>query len=205
MIRVLLIEDQEMIRGALSALLELESDITVVAQACDGQAAMQLLAQTPLDVVVTDVEMPRMNGLELCAAIRVRYPSIRVVVLTTFARAGYLARAMESGAYAYLLKDGPSQGLATAIRTVAAGNKVVDPQLAAEAWSERDPLNRRERQVLSHAEAGLSTRQIAQDLELSQGTVRNYLSSAISKLNSSNRFEAAKKARNKGWLKPPDQ
>jgi len=187
MIRVLLVEDQALVLGALTALLELEGDLCVVAQACDGLEGLEKLDQQPVDIVVTDIEMPRMNGLELCAAVRSVHPSARVVVLTTFARPGYLQRAMESGAHAYLLKDGPAQSLAAAIRSVHAGGKVVDPQLAAEAWSEPDPLSHRERQVLRHAEEGLSTRQSAQQLELSEGTVRNYLLSAIGKLDAGSR------------------
>ncbi|MCA9719606.1 MAG: response regulator transcription factor [Myxococcales bacterium] len=200
MITVLLVEDQELVRGALAALLELEGDLSVVACAGDGREALDQLARRRADVVVTDIEMPRVGGLELCAAVRARYPEVKLVVLTTFARAGYLQRAMESGAHAYLLKDGPAQSLAAAIRSVVAGGKIVDPALAAEAWSEPDPLNHRERQVLRHAESGLSTRQIADALALTPGTVRNYLSSAIGKLGAANRTEAARAARRKGWL-----
>lgn len=200
MIDVLLVEDQGLVLGALAALLELEGDLRVAARAEDGRAALEQLERERVDVVVTDIEMPRMNGLELCAAVRSRHPGTRVVVLTTFARPGYLQRAMESGAHAYLLKDGPAQSLAAAIRSVVAGGKVIDPQLAAEAWSEPDPLSHRERQVLRHAEAGLSSKQIARELELSEGTVRNYLSSAIGKLEARNRTEAASKARAKGWI-----
>ena len=151
-------------------------------------------------MLVTDIEMPEMNGLELCAAVRTRFPRMKVIVLTTFARAGYLKRAMESGADGYLLKDGPAQSLGAAIRNVAAGGKIVDPQLAAEAWGEPDPLNHRERQVLRHSEAGISTKQMATELNLSEGTVRNYLSSAMGKLEAGNRVEAARKAREKGWI-----
>ncbi|MCX4239275.1 response regulator transcription factor [Paraliomyxa miuraensis] len=200
MIRVMLTEDQELVLGALAALLELEGDLSVVARARDGRDALEQLGRCEVDVLVTDIEMPRMNGLELSAAVRARHPSVKVVVLTTFARPGYLKRAMESGAHAYLLKDGPAQSLAAAIRSVVAGGKVVDPQLAAEAWSESDPLSHREKQVLRHSEAGLTTKQISTELDLSEGTVRNYLSSAIGKLEAANRFEAASRARSKGWL-----
>jgi two-component system response regulator DesR len=200
MIRVLLVEDQALVLAALAALLELDEELKVVARATNGHEALERLAEEQVDVVVTDIEMPAMNGLELCAAVRSRRPDVRVLVLTTFARPGYLQRAMESGAHAYLLKDGPAHSLAAAIRTVCAGGKVIDPQLAAEAWSEPDPLNHRERQVLRHAEAGLGTRQIAEALDLTEGTVRNYLSSAIGKLDASNRAEAAGKARAKGWI-----
>lgn len=198
--RVLVVEDQTLVLGALAALLELEGDICVVARAGDGRDALLRLAEHEVDVVVSDIEMPNLNGLELCAAVRSRHPTTRVVVLTTFARPGYLQRAMESGASAYLLKDGPAQSLAAAIRSVCAGGKVIDPQLAAEAWSEPDPLSHRERQVLRHAEAGRSSKDIADQLGLSEGTVRNYLSSAMGKLDARNRIEAATKARAKGWL-----
>ena len=200
MISVLLVEDRSMVRGALVALLELAGDMNVVGQAADGRAALEALAATPVDVLVTDIEMPEMNGLELCAAVQARYPKMKVIVLTTFARAGYLKRAMESGADGYLLKDGPAQSLAAAIRNVAAGGKIVEPQLAAEAWAEPDPLNHRERQVLRHCDAGLSTKQMAVQLALTEGTVRNYLSSAIGKLDAGSRSEAARKAREKGWI-----
>lgn len=159
-----------------------------------------MLEQHPVDIVVTDIEMPVMTGLELCAAIGRRHPEIRVVVLTTFARAGYLQRATEAGAHAYLLKDAPARSLADAIRSVRAGHRVIDPQLAAQARAEPDPLTHRERQVLRRAETGATTDQIAQALALSEGTVRNYLSSAIGKLGARNRAEAAGRARDKGWL-----
>lgn len=200
MIRVMLVEDQGMVLGALSALLELESGLTVVAQASDGRQALAKLPETSPQVVVTDIEMPGMGGLELCAAVRRQHADVKVVVLTTFARAGYLQRAMASGADAYLLKDGPASSLAAAIRSVMAGSKVVDPQLAAEAWSQPDPLTLREKQVLRASEEGLTTRQMAEQLGLSQGTVRNYLSSAMGKLEAGTRFEAATRARQKGWL-----
>ncbi len=200
MIRTLLVEDQSMVLGALAALLEIEDDLSVVATAQQGRTALELLAVHPVDVVVTDIEMPGMTGLELCAAIRRQRSDVRVVVLTTFARAGYLRRAMDAGAHAYLLKDAPARSLADAIRGVAAGHKIIDPQLAAEASSDPDPLTHRERQVLRRAESGATTGQIARALELSEGTVRNYLSSAIGKLGARNRAEAASRARDKGWL-----
>ncbi|MCH9680948.1 MAG: response regulator transcription factor [Deltaproteobacteria bacterium] len=200
MIRTLLVEDQSMVLGALAALLDIEDDLRVVATARDGREALVMLEQHPVDIVVTDIEMPVMTGLELCAAIGRRHPEIRVVVLTTFARAGYLQRATEAGAHAYLLKDAPARSLADAIRSVRAGHRVIDPQLAAQARAEPDPLTHRERQVLRRAETGATTDQIAQALALSEGTVRNYLSSAIGKLGARNRAEAAGRARDKGWL-----
>lgn len=200
MIRVLLVEDQSMVRGALAALLDIEPDVKVVAQAGDGREALKLLDGLDIDVVVTDVEMPALGGLELCAAVRRLRPELKVVVLTTFARAGYLKRAMEAGASAYVLKDAPASALAATLRAVRSGQRIVDAQLAAEACAEPDPLTSRERQVLRAAESGASAEQVAQTLGLSEGTVRNYLSSAIGKLGAKNRIEAASVARAKGWL-----
>ena len=200
--RVLLVEDQEMVRGALAALLETEGDLNIVGAASDGREAIAWLSEHPdgIDVLVTDIEMPNMDGLALCAAARRIVADLRVVILTTFARAGYFRRAMEAGASAYLLKDAPASSLASAIRAAQAGQKVIDPQLAAEAWSDPDPLTHREKQVLRQAETGATTHEIADGLGLSEGTVRNYLSSAIGKLDVRNRTEAAALARGKGWL-----
>ena len=200
MIRVMLVEDQEMVRGALAALLETEGELQVVGTASNGREALAWLAGHDADVLVTDIEMPSMGGLELCAAARKQRADLRVVILTTFARAGYFRRAMEAGASAYLLKDAPASSLASAIKAAHTGQKVIDPQLAAEAWSDPDPLTHRERQVLRHAETGAATAEIADRLNLSEGTVRNYLSSAIGKLEARNRTEAAALARAKGWL-----
>jgi two-component system response regulator DesR len=200
MIRVLLAEDQSMVLGALAALLGLEPDIEVVGRARDGQEALELALVTRPDVVLTDIEMPRRTGLELAAELRRQGSPARVVILTTFARSGYLRRALDAGAAGYLLKDSPSERLADAVRRVHRGLKAIDPELAAEAWGEADPLTDRERQVLRLAGEGLSTARIAADLHLSEGTVRNYLSLAISKLGAENRVEAARIAREKGWL-----
>ncbi len=198
-IRVVIAEDQTMVLGALAALLEMESDITVVAQARDGKEALQaVLAHRP-DVFITDIEMPEMTGLEVAALLR-EHPSTKVVIVTTFARAGYLRRALEAGASGYLLKDRPARELADAVRRVHQGLRVVDPELAAEAWGEPDPLTDRERQVLRLAGDGMTSGDIAGKLGLSEGTVRNYLSEAISKLGAGNRVEAARIARTKGWL-----
>lgn len=200
MIRVLLAEDQSMVLGALSALLEMEQDIEVVARAADGRKALELVQQLTPDVVVTDIEMPELTGLELAAEIQRLRPATKVIILTTFARAGYLRRALDAGASGYLLKDAPSEALANAVRRVAMGLRAVDPQLAQEAWSERDPLNDRERQVLRLAAEGRSSAAMAESLGLSEGTVRNYLSEAMAKLGAGNRTEAARVARQKGWL-----
>jgi two-component system, NarL family, response regulator DesR len=199
-IRVLLAEDQAMVLGALSALLEIESDIAVVGRARSGTEALELPLAQPPDVVVTDIEMPGLTGLELAGELKRRGSPARVVILTTFARPGYLRRALDAGASGYLLKDAPSHRLADAIRRVAGGGRAVDPELAAEAWSEEDPLSDRERQVLRLAADGQSGAEIAAALHLSEGTIRNYLSEAVGKVGGRNRVDAARIARVKGWL-----
>lgn len=197
-IRVVLAEDQEMVLGALAALLELEGDIAVIAQARNGKQALEAVREHKPDVLITDIEMPEMTGLEAAAA--VKGSGTRVIMVTTFARAGYLQRAMEAGASGYLLKARPAKELADAVRRIHRGMRVIDPELAAEAWVEPDPLTDRERQVLRLAADGMSTSDAAKKLNLSAGTVRNYLSEAIDKLGASNRIEAARIARTKGWL-----
>jgi len=200
-IQVVLAEDQAMVLGALAALLETEPDIAVCARATNGRAALEALGRQKADVLVTDIEMPEMTGLALAAEVRDRYPDTRVIILTTFARPGYLRRALDAGAKGYLLKDRPSAELAEAVRRVHRGQRVVDPELAAEAWSsEPDPLTERERQILWRAGEGRTAAEIAAELYLSEGTVRNYLSEAINKLGVANRIEAARLARAKGWL-----
>jgi len=200
-IRVLLAEDQTMLRGALAALLELEPDITIVAQAANGREAHKLALSLIPDVVVTDIEMPQMTGLEFAAALQQAESKARVIILTTFARPGYLRRALDAGARGYLLKERPASELAEAIRKVHAGLRAVDPALAAEAWSaDADPLTDRERQILQRAGDGRSSAEIAAELRLSEGTVRNYLSEAIAKLGAANRTDAARIARARGWL-----
>jgi len=200
MIRVMVVEDQAMVRGALSALLDLEPDIEVVAQAEDGETAWRLLPQAKPDLVVTDIEMPHLSGIDLAQRIQRHELPVKVVIVTTFARAGFLRRALDAGVSAYLLKDAPATRLADALRKVHGGGRAIDPQLATEAWGEADPLNDRERQVLRLAGNGQSTGEIATRLGLSQGTVRNYLSEAIGKLGVGNRIEAHRLARQKGWL-----
>jgi two-component system response regulator DesR len=199
-IRVLIAEDQGMVLGALAALLELEPDIEVVGRARDGEEALEMAAAAKPDVVLTDIEMPRRTGLELAAELKRRGSPARVVILTTFDRGGYLRRALDAGAAGYLLKDAPSERLAEAIRRVHAGLRAIDPELAAAAWEEADPLTDRERQVLRLAGEGYPSSRIAAELHLSEGTVRNYLSEAISKLGAENRVDAARLARRKGWL-----
>jgi two-component system response regulator DesR len=199
-IRVLIAEDQAMVRGALAALLAIERDIEVVAEVRDGRAALAaMLAKAP-DVVLTDIEMPEMGGLELAAELKRIGSPVRVIILTTFARAGFLRRALDANVSGYLLKDAPSERLADAIRRVQAGARVIDPELATGAWTDEDPLTDRERQVLRLAAEGRSGSEIASALGLSEGTTRNYLSEAINKLGAHNRVEAARIARVKGWL-----
>jgi len=199
-IRVLIAEDQAMVLGALAALLGTEPGITVTGQAADGAAALALVATAQPDVLLTDIEMPRMTGLELACEIRRPHTGVKVIILTTFARPGYLRRALDAGVSGYLLKDSPASRLAEAIRIVHRGGRAIDPELAAEAWGEADPLTDRERQVLRMAAEGSPSSEIAAALRLSEGTVRNYLSEAMSKLGASNRIEAARLARQKGWL-----
>jgi two-component system response regulator DesR len=199
-IRVVIAEDQAMIRGALAALLGTESDIEISGEARDGREALDMVMRTLPDVLLTDIEMPQVTGLELAAEIQRRKLPVKVAILTTFARPGYLRRALDSGVSGYLLKDAPAATLANAIRRIRAGSRVVDPELAAEAWTEADPLTDRERQVLRYAGEGATSAEIAERLSLSEGTVRNYLSEAISKLGANNRTEAARLARQKGWL-----
>ena len=200
MIRILLAEDQAMLRGALSALLSLEDDMQVLATCADGADAWSQAQRLRPDVIVSDIEMPGLTGLELAARLRDSGMPIKVMIVTTFARSGYLRRALDAGVVGYLLKDSPAEQLADAVRKVHRGGRVIDPQLALEAWTEADPLNERERQVLRLAGEGLSAAQIATQLSLSHGTVRNYLSEAIGKLHAANRVEAYRLARQKGWL-----
>lgn len=200
MIRILLAEDQAMVRGALTALLSLETDIEVLGAAADGESAWRELQRLVPDLLVTDIEMPGLSGLELAQRIQRHDMPTKVVIVTTFARAGFLRRALDAGVQGYLLKDAPAEELAEALRKVHRGGRAIDPQLALEAWTEQDPLNDRERKVLRLAGEGLSAGDIAAQLGLSQGTVRNYLSEAIGKLGVGNRIEAYRLARQKGWL-----
>ncbi|MGG6462062.1 response regulator [Solilutibacter silvestris] len=199
-IRVLIAEDQAMVRGALAALLRLENDIDVVGDAADGEIAWRELQRLKPDLLLTDIEMPGLSGLDLAQRIQRHELPIKVAIVTTFGRAGFLRRALDAGVTGYLLKDAPAEQLAEALRQVHRGGRAIDPQLAMAAWTEPDPLNDRERQVLRLAGDGLSSNEIAGRLNLSQGTVRNYLSEIIGKLGVGNRIEAARLARQKGWL-----
>ena len=200
-VRVLLAEDQAMVRGALAALLSLEADVEIVAEASRGDEVVPAAIDARPDVALLDIEMPGIDGLSAAAMLRDELPSCRVIMLTTFGRAGYLKRAMESGASGFLLKDAPAGELDSAIRRVMRGERVVDPALAAAALSEGDnPLTDREREVLAASANGATIGDVAAKLYLSEGTVRNYLSTAIKKLRARNRVEAARLAERKGWL-----
>ena len=200
-IRILLAEDQAMVRGALTALLNLEEDLEVVAEVSQGDQVLQTAKKTTPDIALLDIEMPGSDGLSAAAALHKNLPSCRIVILTTFGRSGYLRGAMESGAVGFLLKDAPADQLAIAIRRVMAGERVVDPELALSALSDGDnPLTGRERDVLKASLDGASIADIAAQLYLSEGTVRNHISTAIQKLNVHNRMEAAHLARERGWL-----
>jgi two-component system response regulator DesR len=200
-IRVLLAEDQGMMRSALAVLLRLEPDIEVVAEVGSGDVVVATAVAARPDVALLDIEMPGCSGLDAAAAMREALPSCRVLILTTFGRPGYLRRAMEAGARGFLVKDSPVEELADAIRRVLAGERVVDPVLAAAALSAGpDPLTDRERDVLRVAADGSTIADIAGNLHLSVSTVRNYLSSAIGKNGTRNRIEAVQSARAHGWL-----
>ncbi|MEU8700678.1 response regulator transcription factor [Streptomyces sp. NPDC048680] len=201
MIRLLLAEDQSMVREALAALLGLEPDIEVVAQVARGDEVLAAAREHAVDVALLDIEMPGMTGIEAAAALHRELPDVKVVVVTTFGRPGYLRRAMESGADAFLVKDAPASQLAEAVRKVLTGERVIDPTLAAAALADgASPLTDREREVLRAAADGSTNAEIAAVLHLSQGTVRNYLSMAIQKTAARNRAEAVRMAREKGWL-----
>ncbi|MET0328594.1 MAG: response regulator transcription factor, partial [Luteimonas sp.] len=172
----------------------------VVGSVGDGESAWRELQRLAPDLLVTDIEMPGLTGLELAQRIQRHALPVRVVIVTTFARAGFLRRALDAGVGGYLLKDAPAEQLAEALRRVHDGGRAIDPQLALEAWSEPDPLTERERQALRLAGEGMGAAEIAAQLNLSHGTVRNYLSEAIGKLGVGNRIEAYRLARQKGWL-----
>jgi two-component system, NarL family, response regulator DesR len=199
-IRLVLAEDQAMVLGAFAQLLALEPDLDVVATAVDGPAALAAVREHDPDVLVTDVEMPGMSGLDVAAQLRRDGARTRLVIVTTFARSGYLRRALESGVSGYVLKDAPIDQLVETVRQVNAGMRVIDPALAIAAWDGTDPMTDRERDVLRLAADGLPNTDIAEQLHLAEGTVRNYLSTVITKLGVRNRIEAANAARDRGWL-----
>lgn len=200
MIKVIIVEDQALVRGAISALLDFEENINVVAQAENGALAIPLIEQFMPDIVLTDIEMPEMSGIELVEKIAVQHPKIKTMIMTTFSRCGYIKRSIRAGVSAFILKEAPTEYLVEAINKVIQGKKVIDPELAMSALDDSDPLTNKERKALRLAEEGLSTIDIAEKLFLSEGTVRNYLSEAIAKLNATNRIDAARLAKQKGWL-----
>jgi two-component system response regulator DesR len=203
MIHILIAEDQTMLLNALSTLLDLEDNLRVVQSCSNGREALEYIQADEaqkVDIVLTDIEMPDMTGLELAQKIQKESLPVKTIILTTFARSGYLRRAMDSGVKGYLLKDSPSRDLIEAIQKVHQGGIAIAPELMVESWMERDPLSDKERQALRLAKEGFSTEEIAEKLFLSAGTVRNYLSSASSKLNAKNRIEAARIAHQNGWL-----
>ncbi|WP_133850244.1 response regulator transcription factor [Labedaea rhizosphaerae] len=201
MIRVLLAEDQAMMRGALAVLLDLEDDIEIVGQVARGDEVVAAARAAQPDVALLDIELPGASGLDAAVALRAALPRCQVIIVTTFGRPGYLRRAMEAGAKGFLVKDGPVEGLAAAIRTVHGGGSVVDPALAAAALTAGpNPLTERERDVLAASGDGSTINDIAGRLHLSASTVRNYLSSAIGKTGARNRMEALLQARTHGWL-----
>lgn len=199
-IRVVLAEDQAMVLDAFAGLLDLQPDIEVVGTAADGDAALASVAEHRPDVLLTDVEMPGRTGLDVAAELHRSGDPVRVLIVTTFARSGYLRRALDAGVAGYVLKDAPIGELAAALRRVHAGERVVSPELAVAAWDEADPLTSRERELLHEVAAGLSNVDIAGKLNLAEGTVRNYLSNAMAKLAARNRTDAVNIARARGWL-----
>jgi two-component system response regulator DesR len=200
-IRVLIAEDQGMVRGALATLLQLEQDLDVVSEVARGDAVVAAAEATRPDVALLDIEMPGMDGLEAAALLHRALPSCVIIILTTFGRPGYLRRAMEAGATGFVVKDGPADQLAVSIRRAVSGERVIDTALAAAALSDgSNPLTPRERDVLRAATGGATIATIATSFFLSEGTVRNYLSSAIQKTGAHNRIEAVRVAERHGWL-----
>ncbi|MBM7072302.1 response regulator transcription factor [Shewanella sp. 202IG2-18] len=197
--KILLAEDQAMVRGALSALLTLSGHCQIT-EAENGEQALALLKQQQFDLLLSDIEMPKVTGIELAQWVADNQPQTKVVIVTTFSRAGYIKRAIECGVSGFLLKDAPSEQLVDAITSVMNGKRIIDPELAMMAIGDKDPLNDKERRALRLASEGKSTSDIASTLFIAEGTVRNYLSEAISKLNASNRIDAARIAQQKGWL-----
>ncbi|KPZ56811.1 MULTISPECIES: DNA-binding response regulator [unclassified Pseudoalteromonas] len=204
MIKVYLVEDQALVRDAVGALLSLDFNIEVIGQASNGQDAfnaIKALADEALpDIILTDIEMPHMSGIELSEQIAATFPSIKMVIMTTFSRAGYIRRSLALGVKGFILKEAPSDELINALKKVMQGQKVIDPELAINALDDADPLTDKERKALKLASDGLKTSDIAKQLFISEGTTRNYLSDAIAKLNATNRVDAARIAKQKGWL-----
>ncbi len=200
MIRILIAEDQALVRSALATLLGYEDDFEVIAQAADGEEAVELGLKTCPDIALLDIEMPKQSGLEVIKILRSEVPTCKSIIVTTFARPGYLQRAIQEGAFGYLLKDTHVDELALAIRKIHSGGKVISTELMLSAWTFQNPLTDRETEILRNAASGFTTKEIARKLYLSEGTVRNYLSEAISKLEVNSRHEAIKVAEAQGWL-----
>lgn len=200
-LNILIVEDQTLVRDALSQLLALQPDFNVVAALEDGRAAQEYLIQNKnVDIVLSDIEMPRLDGLSLCEWIKKQQPQTKTLIVTTYNRSGYIARAVKAGALGFVLKEVPVDILAQNIRQVAEGKRVFDTELVMAGLQDEDPLTQREREALRLAEKGMNTATIAKNMCLSEGTVRNYLSESISKLYANSRIEAALIAREKGWL-----
>lgn len=199
---IMVVEDQSLIRDAISMLLSLEDDFNVIHKCEDGEQALKLLTQSSElpNIILSDIEMPNVTGIELAEQVAESFPNVKFVIMTTFAKAGYVRRAMSSGVKGFILKDAPSHYLVSSLRDICKGKVIIDPELAVLALGDKDPLSEKERKALQLIGDGLSTQQVADKLFLSQGTVRNYLSEAISKLNAMNSNDAARIARQKGWL-----
>ncbi|MCR8645111.1 response regulator transcription factor [Paenibacillus sp. N1-5-1-14] len=200
MIRIILAEDQRMLRGALGSLLDLEDDIEVIGQADNGEEALKLIHELKPDVCLMDIEMPLLTGLDIAEQLQMAKSSCKVIILTTFARPGYFERAVKAEVHGYLLKDGSSDDLAQSIRNVMAGKREMAPELIFGAFKEKNPLSERECEILRLASSGKTSNEIAASLFLSHGTVRNYLSEIMGKLEVKSRIEAIKLAEDKGWL-----
>ncbi|MGR6116147.1 response regulator [Aeribacillus composti] len=199
MIRIVIAEDQRMMLGALGTLLNLEEDMEVVGKASNGEEAVSLVKQYQPDVCIMDIEMPKKSGLE--AAEELKDLECKVIILTTFARAGYFQRALKARVSGYLLKDSPSEELASSIRSIMAGRRIYAPELMDDVYSEENPLTEREKEILELVADGKNTKKIADELKLKTGTVRNYISTILEKLEVTNRIEAIKQSKERGWFK----
>ncbi|PGT81371.1 response regulator transcription factor [Bacillus sp. AFS040349] len=199
MIRIVIAEDQQMLLGALGSLLNLEDDMEVVGKANNGEDALTLVQKHSPDICIMDIEMPKMTGLE--AAEKIENSDCKVIILTTFARSGYFQRAIKAGVKGYLLKDSPSDELANSIRSIMSGRRIYAPELMDDVYSEENPLTEREKEVLGLVADGMNTKEIADQLSIKTGTVRNYISTILEKLDVKNRIEAITQSKEKGWFK----